>query len=140
MESGYRSAEQEPGQSAVQAIHAGSISLGGGLSRDQLVTLAQALRELGGAAPELVPSGAREDSSFSGGRARKISVSMPEDLSAAVQQRVGRGEFSKYVTEAVAQRLESDLLAELVGLLDEEHGEVPEDLVAEAEGAWPDVE
>lgn len=78
--------------------------------------------------------------SVSIGRARKISVSMPEDLSDAVRERVGRGEFSRYVTEAVASRLEADLLAELVGLLDEEHGEVPEDLVAEAEGAWPDAE
>lgn len=140
MESGYRSAEQGHGQPVVQTTREGSPSSGGGLSRDQLVVLARALRDLDRAAPESVPAGVWEDSGFAGGRARKISVSMPEHLSAAVQERVGRGEFSKYVTEAVARRLEADLLAELAGLLDEEHGEVPEDLVAEAEGAWPDAE
>lgn len=74
------------------------------------------------------------------GRARKVSVSMPEDLAAAVQRRVGRGEFSQYVTEAVTRRLELDLLAELSSLLAAEHGEVPDDLIAEAEAEWPDVE
>lgn len=74
------------------------------------------------------------------GRARKVSVSMPEELTAAVQQRVGRGEFSQYVTEAVARRLELDLLAELAALLDAEHGPVPEEFLAEAGAAWPDVE
>jgi Arc/MetJ-type ribon-helix-helix transcriptional regulator len=39
------------------------------------------------------------------GAARKVSVSMPADLTAAVQRRVGRGKFSQYVTEAVARRL-----------------------------------
>jgi len=65
---------------------------------------------------------------------------MPEQLAAAVQQRVGRGEFSQYVTEAVTRQLELDLLGELAALLDEEHGPVDEALLAEAEAAWPDVE
>src|SRR6266487_725708 len=66
------------------------------------------------------------------GPARKVSVSMPEDLTAAVQQRVGRGKFSQYVTEAVARQLELDLLAELSELLAAEHGPVPEEYLAEA--------
>lgn len=74
------------------------------------------------------------------GRARKVSVSMPEELSAAVQHRVGRGEFSHYVAEAVARRLELDLLTELAELLEAEHGPVPPELLAEAEAAWPDAE
>lgn len=74
------------------------------------------------------------------GAARKVSVSMPEDLTIAVQQRAGRGKFSQYVTEAVARRLETDLLAELSGLLAAEHGPVPEEYLAEARGAWPDDE
>lgn len=74
------------------------------------------------------------------GRARKISVSMPEELTAAVQQRVGRGQFSQYVTEAVARRLELDLLDELASLLEGEHGPVPERFLAEAGAAWPDTE
>jgi Arc/MetJ-type ribon-helix-helix transcriptional regulator len=72
------------------------------------------------------------------GAARKVSVSMPEDLTAAVQQRVGRGKFSQYVTEAVFRQLEMDLLAELSGLLSAEHGPVPEEYLAEARAAWPD--
>lgn len=74
------------------------------------------------------------------GRARKVSVSMPEQLTEAVQQRVGRGEFSQYVTEAVTRQLELDLLAELAAALEEEHGPVAERLLAEAEAAWPDAE
>ena len=74
------------------------------------------------------------------GPARKVSVSMPEDLTAAVQQRVGPGKFSQYVTEAVTRQLELDLLAELSELLTAEHGPVPEEYRAEARAAWPDGE
>ncbi len=74
------------------------------------------------------------------GPARKVSVSMPEGLTAAVQQRVGRGKFSQYVTEAVSRQLERDLLAELSELLTAEHGPVPEEYLAEARAAWPDGE
>jgi Arc/MetJ-type ribon-helix-helix transcriptional regulator len=72
--------------------------------------------------------------------ARKVSVSMPEDLTAAVQQRVGRGKFSQYVTEAVTRQFELDLLGELSELLTAEHGSVPEEYLAEARAAWPDSE
>lgn len=74
------------------------------------------------------------------GPARKVSVSMPEDLTAAVQLRVGRGRFSQYVTEAVTRQLELDLLDELSELLTAEHGPVPEEYLAEARAAWPDSE
>jgi Arc/MetJ-type ribon-helix-helix transcriptional regulator len=74
------------------------------------------------------------------GAARKVSVSMPEKLTAAVQQRVGRGKFSQYVTEAVSRQLELDLLAELSELLTSEYGPVPEEYLAEARAAWPDGE
>lgn len=73
-----------------------------------------------------------------GGAARKVSVSMPEALTAAVQHRVGRGKFSQYVTEAVARQLELDLLADLSDLLTAEHGPVSEEYLAEAQAAWPD--
>ena len=72
------------------------------------------------------------------GTARKISVSMPEDLTSAVQRRAGRGKFSQYVTEAVARQLEVDLLAELSDVLATEHGPVPPEYLAEARAAWPD--
>jgi Arc/MetJ-type ribon-helix-helix transcriptional regulator len=71
---------------------------------------------------------------------RKVSVSMPEDLTAAIQRRVGRGKFSQYVTEAVTRQLQADLIAELSGLLTAEHGPVPEGQLAEARAAWPEGE
>jgi|GEM_PF-2094025 len=74
------------------------------------------------------------------GVARKVSVSLPEDLTSAVQRRVGPGKFSQYVTEAVARQLELDLLADLSGLLASEHGPVPGNYLAEARAAWPDDE
>src|SRR5437588_2784794 len=74
------------------------------------------------------------------GRARKVSISLPEGLTSAVQQRVGKGEFSHYVAEAVARQLELDLLVELSELLDAEHGSVPEEYMAEAGAVWPDAE
>jgi hypothetical protein len=74
------------------------------------------------------------------GPARKVSVSMPADLTAAVQLRVGPGKFSQYVTEAVTRQLDMDLLDELSALLASEHGPVPEEYLAEARTAWPDAE
>lgn len=74
------------------------------------------------------------------GPARKVSVSLPEDLTAAVQSRVGPGKFSQYVTEAVTRQLEQDLLAELAELLTAEHGPVSEEYLAEARAAWPGSE
>src|ERR1700721_3038515 len=57
------------------------------------------------------------------GAARKVSVSMPEDL-----------------TVAVTRQLERDLLAVLSELLAAEHGPVPEEYLAEARAAWTDGE
>jgi Arc/MetJ-type ribon-helix-helix transcriptional regulator len=117
-------------------------------SMEELVRLLDVVRDIGTASPELQAAAARLMavlSSDSGrrlrlvGRARKVSVSMPEDLTAAVQRRVGRGEFSQYVTEAVARQLELDLLGELTVLLEAEHGPVSDDLLAEARRSWPDV-
>jgi post-segregation antitoxin (ccd killing protein) len=72
-------------------------------------------------------------------RARKVSVSMPAVLTAAVQRRVGRGEFSQYVTEAVVEQLRHDLLGDLIEMHEAEHGPIPEEYLAEARVAWPDA-
>ncbi|HEY4007278.1 MAG TPA: hypothetical protein VGM60_19125 [Pseudonocardia sp.] len=114
----------------------------------ELVGLLSGIHDLGKAAPGFTGSSARAEAARSEvlgtvralGRARKVSISMPEGLTAAVQQRVGRGEFSHYVTEAVARQLELDLLAELAALLEGEYGPVPEEFLAEADAAWPDAE
>jgi Arc/MetJ-type ribon-helix-helix transcriptional regulator len=89
---------------------------------------------------EMIRAGVSSPDIVYAGAARKVSVSMPEDLTAAVQRRVGRGKFSQYVTEAVTRQLELDLLAELAELLVSEHEPVPEEDLAEARAAWPDDE
>jgi len=95
--------------------------------------------ETGVSPPDIVANRVVAEIKYSGA-AHKVSVSMPADLTAAVQQRVGRGKFSQYVTEAVSRQLELDLLAELSELLAAEHGPVPEEYLAEARAAWPDAE
>jgi Arc/MetJ-type ribon-helix-helix transcriptional regulator len=89
--------------------------------------------------PDIVASQVAVEVKYSGA-AHKVSVSMPADLTTAVQQRVGRGKFSQYVAEAVARKLELDLLGELSELLAAEHGPVPEEYLAEARAAWPEGE
>lgn len=73
------------------------------------------------------------------GRVRKVSVSMPAELIAAVQKRVGHGEFSRYVTEAVAEQHRHDLLGELLEILDDEYGPVPPEMVTEARVQWAEL-
>ncbi len=68
----------------------------------------------------------------------KVSVSLPLDLTQAVRERVGAGEFSRYVAAALARQLEIDLLADVVAEMEKANGPVPAALLAEAEGAWPD--
>lgn len=113
-----------------------------------LPQLLDALHELGEVTPELRAEAVRLLAGGTTdparrlrlvGRSRKISVSMPEDLTAAVQRRVGRGEFSQYVSEAVARQLESDLLGELSELLREEHGPISDEALTEARSSWPDA-
>ncbi|KAA5837009.1 hypothetical protein F1721_04060 [Saccharopolyspora hirsuta] len=107
---------------------------------ERLALLLSQYREFGEPEQDDVVAAGSSGNVRSLGRARKVSVSMPEELTAAVQRRVGRGAFSQYVTDAVSRQLELDLLAELSGLLDAEHGPVPEEFLAEARAAWPDVE
>jgi Arc/MetJ-type ribon-helix-helix transcriptional regulator len=98
---------------------------------------AVAVLQLGAHYPDIVADRIVAEVRYAG-PARKVSVSMPEDLTAAVQQRVGRGKFSQYVTEAVTRQLEIDLLDELSALLTSEHGPVPDEYLAQARSAWPD--
>jgi Arc/MetJ-type ribon-helix-helix transcriptional regulator len=140
----------------------------GPTARDQLQVLLQRVEELAAQPPELLAdlvaqaeagsdTGSVAEALFAlqvvtsqagrqraavkpAGPARKVSVSLPEDLTAAVQSRVGPGKFSQYVTEAVTRQLEQDLLAELSELLTAEHGPVPEEYLEEARATWPDSE
>jgi hypothetical protein len=71
-------------------------------------------------------------------RVQKVSVSMPAELTELVRARAGAGGFSRYVTEAVQERLRLDLLADLSAELEAEYGPVDEELVEQAMREWPD--
>jgi hypothetical protein len=75
-----------------------------------------------------------------GGKVRKVSVSMPEELTEAVRARTGAGGFSRYVTDAVQEQIRLDLLDDLIAEFEAEYGPVPEELLEEAMRAWPDYE
>jgi hypothetical protein len=74
------------------------------------------------------------------GRVQKVSVSMPEDLTVAVRERTGPGGFSRYVTEAVEERLRLDLMDEYATELEAALGPVSPEELEEAMREWPDYE
>lgn len=71
-----------------------------------------------------------------GGKVRKVSVSMPEELAEAVRARTGAGGFSRYVTDAVQEQVRLDLLDELSAELRAEFGPFDEAQVQEAMKLW----
>ena len=73
-------------------------------------------------------------------KVRKVSVSMPEELTEAVRARTGAGGFSRYITDAVQEQVRLDLLDDLIAEFEAEYGPVPEELVEEAMREWPDYE
>lgn len=120
---------------------------GHGESERALTALERALRTaLEQAAPEEVrqrvhavfpPVSVEIDTSQFHGRVKKVSVSMPEDLTAAVRERVGAGAFSRYVTEATSERLRLEMLDDYLRELDDQYGPVPQELLDWAEAQWP---
>ena len=115
-----------------------------------LSVLKDALRAaLAAASPERVlhavravfPAGNVEiDTSRFHGRVQKVSVSMPEELTAAIRERTGPGGFSRFVSEAAEKRLRNELLDEYLAELDEIYGPVPQELLDWAARQWPDYE
>jgi hypothetical protein len=81
-----------------------------------------------------------ESGRLHGGKVRKVSVSMPEELAEAVRTRTGAGGFSRYVTDAVEREIRHDLLGELVDEFEAQYGPIPQELLDEAEREWPDFE
>jgi hypothetical protein len=80
------------------------------------------------------------DTSAFHSRVQKVSVSMPEDLVAAVRERTGAGGFSRYVAEAVEEKLRLDHLNDLSAYLEAKYGPVPEEVIQEVLREWPDYE
>ena len=75
-----------------------------------------------------------------GGRVKKVSVSMPEELAEAVRARTGTGGFSRYVTDAVQEQIRLDKLDHLSAELQAEYGPFDEEGVREAMRLWPDYD
>lgn len=72
------------------------------------------------------------------GKVEKVSVSMPAELTTAVKARTGAGGFSRYVSDAVQERIRLDLLDDLSKELAAEFGPIDDDLVRQAMAEWPD--
>lgn len=79
-----------------------------------------------------------EDMRLHGGKVRKVSVSMPEELTEAVRTRTGPGGFSRYVSDAVQEQISHDMLGDLIAEFEAKHGPIPQDLVEKAMSEWPD--
>ncbi|MFD8561221.1 CopG family transcriptional regulator [Streptosporangium canum] len=58
------------------------------------------------------------------GGTRKFSVTIPEELAATVQARIGSASFSAYVSKALARQVERDNLREIVAAAESQHGPV----------------
>lgn len=70
-------------------------------------------------------------------KVRKVSVSMPEELVAAVRARTAAGGFSHYVTEAVEREIRHDRLGALLDELEAEYGPVPSQVREQTRRMWP---
>jgi hypothetical protein len=70
------------------------------------------------------------------GPAVKVSVSLPQDVVQEVRARVGPREFSRYVAEAVEQRLRLQMLGEIVDDYVAKHGPVSDEIAKEVDAEW----
>ena len=114
----------------------------------ELSTLEEALRRALGSVPRdqvvkcivsMLPVGifVAESARPHGGKVRKVSVSMPEDLAEAVRARTGSGGFSRYVTEAIQEQVRLDLLDDLSAELEAEFGPIPPEVRQQTRRTWP---
>ncbi|MGX9887006.1 hypothetical protein [Streptomyces sp. NPDC002276] len=81
------------------------------------------------------------------GPATRVSLSLPEGTAEAIRQRVGKREFSAFITEAVERELRGRILDEYLADYEQRHGPVSEqeqeqarrvfDEVFAEEGQWP---
>ena len=117
----------------------------------QLSALEQALRQALGSVPRdqvvrcivsILPAAVfvDENARLHGGKVRKVSVSMPEELAEAVRSRTGAGGFSRYVSEAVEREIRHDLLGDLISELEAEYGPIPAEIREQTRREWPDEE
>ncbi len=70
---------------------------------------------------------------LSGVAATRITITVDEDVLAELKSRVGPGEVSSYVVDAVRARLRKDPILELLDKLDEMYGPLTDEQIAEGE-------
>lgn len=63
---------------------------------------------------------------------KRVTVTIPEDLLAAIRERVGDRELSAYVTDALVHQDRIDRVGELSDWLQQEYGAVTDEELAEA--------
>jgi hypothetical protein len=66
----------------------------------------------------------------------RITITMDEELLGELKSRVGPGEVSSYVAEAVRARLRKDPILELLDKLDEMYGPLTAEEIAAGERDW----
>ena len=69
--------------------------------------------------------------------AAKLSVSVPEDLAAAVRKRVGERGLSSFVARAMRHELEREQLGVFLEELERELGPISANALSRARAAWP---
>ncbi|WP_433498747.1 hypothetical protein ACQP1K_28390 [Sphaerimonospora sp. CA-214678] len=81
------------------------------------------------------------------GPATRVSLSLPEGTAEAIRRRVGKREFSAFITSAVERELRGLILDEYLADYERRHGSIPAeaqhrarqifDEVFAEEGEWP---
>jgi hypothetical protein len=81
------------------------------------------------------------------GPAIRVSLSLPEGTAEAIRRRVGKREFSAFITQAVERELRGQILDEYLADYEHRHGPISEqeqerarrvfDEVFTEEGQWP---
>lgn len=103
-------------------------------SREQVLERVVRVLPTGGSEPPAAPKPGLH------GKVEKVSVSLPSELIEAIRARTGTGGFSRYVSDAVQDRIRHDLLGDLLDELEAEYGPIDADGVREAMKEWPDYE
>ena len=68
--------------------------------------------------------------------ATRITITVDEDVLSELKSRVGPGEVSSYVVDALRARLQKDPIMELLDKLDEMYGPLTDEEIAEGEQWW----
>lgn len=67
---------------------------------------------------------------------KKVSVTLPADLLDEIRGKVGRGNLSRFLTEAAEEKQRHEALDEWLARMDSEHGRVSAAVEREADRLW----